>query len=68
MCLFRCRVSSCRHYKTTLLNSCKDSKKNKKLCNIDSSLEDASTTGGLCYLSRCDKKPSSKRDSLGKSN
>jgi hypothetical protein len=68
MCTFRCYVSSCRHYKTTLSSPCKDAKKNKKLCNINSSLEDASTTEGLCYLSRCNKKPSSKRDSLGKLN
>jgi hypothetical protein len=68
MYTFRCYVNSCRHYKTTLLNPYKDVKKNKKLYNIDSSLEDASTIGGLCYLSRCDKKPNGKRNGLDKSN
>jgi len=68
MYTFRCRVSSCGHYKITLSNPCRDAKKNKKLCDIDNSSEDASTTGGLCYLSGCDKKPGGKRDGPGKSN
>ena len=44
-----------------------DAKKKKKPCDYSSSSEDSSTTGGLCSLEGCDKKPGSKRDGPGKS-
>ena len=67
MCEFKSRVSSCGHYKVTLWTACDDAKGKKKPCDYSSSSEDSSTTGGLCYLDGCDKKPSGKREGPGKS-
>lgn len=36
-------------------------------CDVPSSSEDSSTTGGMCYLSGCDRKPTGKREGPGKS-
>lgn len=67
MCEFKSRVRSCGHYKTTLWNPCDNAKRNKTPCDVPSSSEDSSTTGGMCYLSGCDRKPTGKREGPGKS-
>ena len=67
MCEFKSRVSSCGHYKTTLWNPCDDAKRNKTPCNVSNSSDGSSTTGGMCYLPGCDKKPGGKREGPGKS-
>jgi hypothetical protein len=64
MCTFGIRVSSCGHYKATLKEPCDEAKENQTPCDIGSSSEDASTTGGL---SGCDKKPAGKREGPGTS-
>ncbi|KAH8586150.1 hypothetical protein B0O99DRAFT_529274 [Bisporella sp. PMI_857] len=69
MCEFKSRVSSCGHYKTKLWNPCDNAKQNKTLCDVSSSSENSSTTRGMCYLNRCDRKPGKKREGpRGRSN
>lgn len=50
-----------------LWTSQNDAKESETPCDIDSSSEDASTTGGLCYLAGCDEIPGGKREGPGKS-
>jgi len=65
MCEYKSRVSSCGHYKVTLWSACDDAKKIKTPCDYSTSSEDASTTGGLCYLDGCDNIPGGKREGPG---
>ncbi|KAF2195588.1 hypothetical protein K469DRAFT_545995 [Zopfia rhizophila CBS 207.26] len=55
MCTFLTRIHSCGHYTKTLKAPCDNAKKSQEVCRSGS--EDSKTTGGLCYLSGCDKKP-----------
>ncbi len=64
MCKYQTRVHSCGHYEKTLLQPCDDAKKAEKVCSSGS--EDSKTTGGLCYISGCDKKPGGRREGPGK--
>jgi uncharacterized protein with von Willebrand factor type A (vWA) domain len=64
MCKYLTRVHSCGHYTKTLEELCKEAKKAKKVC--DSGSEESKTTGGLCYLPGCDKKPGIRREGPGK--
>jgi hypothetical protein len=64
MCKFQTRVHSCGHYEKTLLQPCEDAKKAEEPCSSGS--EDSKTTGGLCYISGCDKKPGLCREGPGK--
>jgi len=64
MCTWLTRVHSCGHYTKTLQAPCEEASKAKKVC--DSGSEDSKTTGGLCYLPGCDKKPGIRREGPGK--
>ncbi|KAF2191721.1 hypothetical protein K469DRAFT_555312 [Zopfia rhizophila CBS 207.26] len=63
MCTFLTRVHSCGHYVKTLSLPCDNAKKSKEVC--DSGSEDSKTTGGLCYLFGCDRKPGIRREGPG---
>lgn len=64
MCLYLTRVHSCGHYIKSLQEACNEAKNAKKVC--DGGSEDSKTTGGLCYLPGCDKKPGIRREGPGK--
>lgn len=64
MCKWLTRVHSCGHYTKTIQEPCNDAKKIKKVCDYGS--EESKTTGGLCYLPGCDKKPGVRREGPGK--
>jgi hypothetical protein len=64
MCEFLTRVHSCGHYEKSLKTPCATAKKDKSPCSSGS--EDSKTTGGLCYISGCDKKPGTVREGPGK--
>lgn len=53
-------VCFCGYYMKTLLWPCDPARKSQEVCSSGS--EDSKSTGGLCYLSGCDRKARPRRE------